>query len=276
MHNLKGEIAEFNGKANQLEDQTKEYIKTADQCDCDIRDLGKKINALESEFDTTCNSLLANESKLGELDKELGKHEEEISALNRRQQLLEGENKQTDEKLAATVLNLAQTSKSADSILKQVKFAESKNMNNEVSIEEQDKSCKEAAKMKRDSEHKLEELSRRLGVMEEELKKTEERANSADQKVLDLEEELKMIGDNMKQLEVSEENALKREEVYKGKISVIANKLKMTINRTEYGEKSITKLNHRIDEIEDDIVRQKQKIMKISNELDETFDDMIE
>ena len=68
--------------------------------------------------------------------------------------------------LASTVLNLAQTSKSADSILKQVKLAEAKNMNNEVSIEEQDKSSKEAAKMKRDSEHKLEELSRRLGVME--------------------------------------------------------------------------------------------------------------
>ena len=42
---------------------------------------------------------MANESKVGELDKELGKHEEEISALNRRQQLLEGENKQTDEKV---------------------------------------------------------------------------------------------------------------------------------------------------------------------------------
>ena len=39
-------------------------------------------------------------------------------------------------------------------------------MNNEISIEEQGKSCKEASKMKRDSEHKLEELSRRLGVME--------------------------------------------------------------------------------------------------------------
>jgi hypothetical protein len=47
----------------------------------------------------TCNSLLAHDCKLGELDKELGKHEEEISALNRRQQLLEGENKQTDEKV---------------------------------------------------------------------------------------------------------------------------------------------------------------------------------
>ena len=67
------------------------------------RDLGKKINALESEYDVTCNSLLANESKLGKLEKELGKHEEEISALNRRQQLLEGENKQNDEKVCKTL-----------------------------------------------------------------------------------------------------------------------------------------------------------------------------
>ena len=34
---LQSEISEFNSKANQLEEQTKEYIKTADQCDCDIR-----------------------------------------------------------------------------------------------------------------------------------------------------------------------------------------------------------------------------------------------
>ena len=34
---LQGEIADFNSKANQLEDNTKEHIKTADQCDLDIR-----------------------------------------------------------------------------------------------------------------------------------------------------------------------------------------------------------------------------------------------
>ena len=43
-------------------------------------------------------------------------------------------------------------------------------MNNEITLEEQDQSCKEAAKMKRDSEHKLEDLSRRLGVMEVKIK----------------------------------------------------------------------------------------------------------
>ena len=68
--------------------------------------------------------------------------------------------------MAATTLSLGQTSKNADNILKQVKLAENRNMNNEVTIEELDKNLKEANKMKRDAEYKLEELSRRLGVME--------------------------------------------------------------------------------------------------------------
>ena len=54
--------------------------------------------------------------------------------------------------------------------MKQVKIVQSKNMNNEVTIEELDKSYKEALKIKEDSEHKLEELSRKLGVMEVSLK----------------------------------------------------------------------------------------------------------
>ena len=58
------------------------------------------------------------------------------------------------------------TSKNADTILKQVKVAENRNMNNEATIEGLDKNLKEANKMKRDSEYKLEELSRRLGVLE--------------------------------------------------------------------------------------------------------------
>ena len=39
-------------------------------------------------------------------------------------------------------------------------------MESEVILEELDKNVKEGVKMRSDSEHKLEELSRRLGVME--------------------------------------------------------------------------------------------------------------
>ena len=49
----------------------------------------------------------------------------------------------------------------------------------------------------------------------------------------------------------------------------------MTEARFEYGEMNITKLNQRIDDIEDEIFREKMKVKKCSDELNDTFDDMI-
>ena len=89
-----------------------------------------------------------------------------------------------------------------------------------------------------------------------------------------IENQLRAVGENMKALEITEEKALQREEKFKEQIRTLVNRLKGAESRTEYGEKHITKLNHRIDMIEDDIVREKLKIQQISNELDGTFDDM--
>ena len=50
----------------------------------------------------------------------------------------------------------------------------------------------------------------------------------------------------------------------------------IAIIRYEYGEMNITKLNQRIDDIEDEIYREKLKVKKVSDELSETFDDMLE
>merc|ERR1711988_1917062 len=45
-------------------------------------------------------------------------------------------------------------------------------------------------------------------------------------------------------------------------------------SRFEYGEMNITKLQ-RIDDIEDEIYREKLKIKKVADELGDTFDDML-
>merc|ERR1719462_751897 len=58
------------------------------------------------------------------------------------------------------------------------------------------------------------------------------------------------------------------------KIYNLQSKYKTTEARFEYGEMNITKLNQRIDDIEDEIYREKLKIKKCSDELDDTFDDM--
>merc|ERR1712020_821880 len=87
----------------------------------------------------------------------------------------------------------------------------------------------------------------------------------------DVEQELEAVGENMKQLEISAEKAQEREEKLKDKIHQLMDRLKHAEARYEYGEMNITKLNHRIDDIEDEIYREKLKIKKVSDELNDTL-----
>merc|ERR1712055_220689 len=130
--------------------------------------------------------------------------------------------------------------KEADGILKKVKHFEGKTMRNEVELEEGDKNLRETTKMASDNEQKLDELTRKLGVQEDECKR-----------------------------------ATEREEKLKDKIHQLLEGLKHAEARYEYGEMNITKLNHRIDDIEDEIYREKLKCKKVSDELNDTFDDML-
>ncbi len=77
-------------------------------------------------------------------------------------------------------------------MLKKVKVVESKCMNNEVTLEELDNNLRQTTKMASDNEQKLDELSRKLGVQEEELKRAIERAELAENKLKGIEEELQV------------------------------------------------------------------------------------
>jgi hypothetical protein len=77
-------------------------------------------------------------------------------------------------------------------VLKKVKVVESKCMNNEVTLEELDNNLRQTTKMASDNEQKLDELSRKLGVQEEELKRAIERAELAENKLKGIEEELQV------------------------------------------------------------------------------------
>ena len=91
-------------------------------------------------------------------------------------------------------------------------------MNNEVEIEELDKNMREAKRIGADNEMKYDNLARSLAMMEDELKRSNERVKNAESRVGVIEAELGNIGENQKQLEISEEKARKREEKYQVKI----------------------------------------------------------
>jgi len=275
MQSLKGETESLYATIRGFEDATKEATARAEQADCDIRDFGKKVQNLEIGYDETNDKLTKATESLEEADKQFKEVEGDVAALTRRIMLMEEEDKKSADTLCTTITKLALTSKSADNVLKAVKVVESTCMNNEVTIEELDKNLRATIKMAVDNEQKLDELSRKLGVQEAELKRGLERAELAEKNLKGIEEELETVGENMKQLEKAAEKALEREEKLVEKIFSLQNKYKVTEARFEYGEMNITKLNQRIDDIEDEIYREKLKVKKCSDELDDTFDDMI-
>ena len=293
MQSLKGETDQLYSIIRNFEDETQEAVERANQAsyynqevwfyqscflqaDCDIRDFGKKVQGFEIGYDETNDKLTQALSQLEEAEKHFKEVEADIAALSRRIMLMEEEDNKSSTNLGNTITKLAVTSKQADVTLKAVKVVESTCTNNEVTLEELDKNLRSTIKMAHDNEQKLDELSRKYGVQEAELKKGNERAELAEKNLQGIEEELESVGENMKKLETSAERALEREEKFVEKILSLKNKFKATEARYEYGEMNITKLNQRIDDIEDEIYREKLKIKRCSDELNETFDDIIE
>merc|ERR1711890_205013 len=171
---------------------------------------------------------MGSAAKMDEAEKEFKDKDDDMNAAARRCVLMEGEATGSGEKLATTVMKLALMSKEADNIIKGARHWESKNMNNEMEIETLETNLKEAKRIASDNEMKSDNLARSLAMMEDEIKRAEERVKIAEERVVKIEEELSAIGDNQKQLEISEEKARRRE---------------------EYAEMNITKLHLRIDEL---------------------------
>ena len=275
MQSLKYETDGMIKNTEEFVAETTRHDENADKCECDIRDYSKKIAKMESAYEETLEKLMKTNAEFDEKKILMQEKEAELSAISRRTCLLEDEAQKSEIKLAKATMELAQESKRADKVIRIVNSMTSKSMNDEMEIETLGNQEREAKIMQADAEKKYDEISRRLGVMEEELKRAEDRAANCQRKVESIDDELKVVGENMKQLEVAEEKALKREEKYKDQIVALIARLKHADGRAEYGEMNITKLNQRIDGIEDDIIREKVKGQHVSNEMGDAFRDII-
>merc|ERR1712080_682762 len=127
-------------------------------------------------------------------------------------------------------------------------------------------SLEEAEKQFKEVESDVSALTRRIMLMEEEDKKSAETLCQTVTKLAltskaadNVMKTIKVV-ENMKQLEKSAEKALEREGKLVEKIYNLQSKYKVTEAKFEYGEMNITKLNQRIDDIEDEIYREKLKI----------------
>jgi len=276
MQSMKAETDEMYAKIADIEQSTKDANADSDKFDMDIRDTGKRVQKFETNLEEVMEKMMQSAAKMDEAEKEFKDKDDDVNAQSRRVLLLEEECRISVEKLATTVLKLATMSKDADTIIKGCRHWESNTMNNEVEIETTDNNLREARKIASDNEMKFDNLARSLAMMEDELKRAGERVKIAEDKVSLINDELGSIGENQKQLEVSEEKARKREEKYQEQIKLIQQRLKEAESRSEYAEMNISKLHLRIDDLEDEIIREKMKINAVSGQLDDTFTEMLQ
>merc|ERR1711974_459462 len=100
----------------------------------------------------------------------------------------------------------------ADGAVRKRQTLENDNSNKEEENDKLENQLKDDKFTLAESERKYEDIARKLATKEDELERSNERCTSGEKKIIDLEEELKVVGQNLQQLEVSEEKALQRED----------------------------------------------------------------
>merc|ERR1719151_215188 len=230
------------------------------------------MQAMESAFDVCTEDLFNQTVKLEEMEKKAGNAEGEVSSLRSRLILLQENNEKQEERLAKATLELAGACLRADSNVRKRTELENAVSSNEESIDNLDKQLSESKITLSDSENKFEDISRKLATLEADAARGNERAEGAEK---DIEEELRVVGANLQQLEVGEEKTIQREEASQNEILELLYKLKMSDYRGENAEMNIQRLNVRIDQVEEDLLSEKYKIKKVSDDLNQTFEDMI-
>merc|ERR1719427_496424 len=233
------------------------------------------MQAMESQFDVCTEDLFNQTIKLEEMEKKAGNAEGEVSALRSRLILLQENNEKQEDRLCKATLELAGACKRADQNVRKRIELENGVSSNEESIDSLDKQLEESKFTLAASESKFDDISRKLATLESDAARASERADAAEKKIADIEEELRVVGQNLQTLEVGEEKTMQREETLQVQIMELRNKLKGSDYRGEQAEFNIQRLNVRIDQTEEDLLSEKLKIKKVSDELNQTFEDMI-
>merc|ERR1719435_66497 len=233
------------------------------------------MQVMESSFDVCTEDLFNQTVKLEEMEKKAGNAESEVSALRGRLILLQENNEKQEDRLAKATLELAGACLRADQSVRKRIELENGVSSNEEAIDSLDKQLSESKATLSDSENKFDDISRKLATMESDASRGNTMAEGAEKKIKDIEEELRVVGANMQQLEIGEEKTIAREEASQAEILELMYKLKRSEYRGEQAEMNIQRLNVRIDQVEEDLLSEKYKIKKISDDLNQTFEDMI-
>jgi len=261
-------------KERELQNRVVELNDLLKEKDNEILQLGKKIMKVENGLDDATEALQASTVNIEEAEKQQLVNEEEVSALQRRCSLLDDDCSRSDGRLQVESTKLTEAAAEAEAVEIKRKLLEAKNMVNEERIDSLESQITTASEVALISTRNQEEISRKLAMTQVELDRTVEKAVEAEAKIQELEEQMNIVGQNMKTLELSETQALKRHEEFEEKIRDLILNLKFTEIQAAAAEREAAKLQKELDALITELTEWKDKYQEICVELEQTFNEM--
>jgi len=263
--------------ANQeatLTNRLKELNDVLKAKDDETLQLGKKLMGVDNSLDDTNEKLLKAGVSLEEAEKQQLVSEDEVKALQRRIILLDDDLNIVEQRLSVETKKLEEVARLADEVERQRKILENKSMQNDERIDSLDQNIGVATTVAIESSRKCEEAQRKLAMVQVDLERTLGKADEAEKNIQDLEDELKVVGQNMKTLELSETQALDREEKYEETIRSTTGSLKMAEILAAHNEREAAKMQKELDNVKEELEEWKTKYDEICVELEQTFNSM--
>ncbi|KAF5394877.1 Tropomyosin [Paragonimus heterotremus] len=261
-----------------------------------VTELKAKMLSMKIQVESLNKEIIDKENTL---EGEVKKHsmaEAEVASLQKRIRQLEDELESTETRLQEATAKLEEASKAADESDRGRKVLENRTIADEERINQLEEQLKESTFMAEDADRKYDEAARKLTITEVELERAESRLEAAERvglapslvsllfthvlsvnlvlsesKITELEEELRIVGNNVKSLEISEQEAAQREEAYEENIRDLTERLKAAEDRAQESERLVNTLQADADRLEDELVAEKEKYKALSEELDSTY-----
>jgi len=274
MVNLKNAKESAANLEKSLQNRIAELNKILETRDHEIIQIGKKIMKIENSLDDTTEKLEAATVGLEDAEKQQLVNEEEVSALQRRFSLLDDDIARSDGRLQVESAKLAEAAAAAEAVEIQRKTLEGKSFVNDERMDTLEEQIETAREVALRSSRNAEEVARKLAMTQVDHDRTLEKCKEAEVKVDELEKELNVVGVNMKTLELSETNALKRHEDAEEKIRDLILNLKFTEIQAAAAEREAAKLQQEMELLVTELNEWKEKYGEICVELEQTFNEM--
>merc|ERR1712045_780507 len=274
MVNLKNAKEAAANLEKSLQNTVVELNNLLKEKDNEIIQVGKKIMKIENGLDDATEALAASTLAIEEAEKQQLVNEEEVSALQRRCSLLDDDCARSDGRLQVESTKLAEAAAAAEAVEIQRKTLEGKSFVNDERMDTLEEAIETAREVALRSTRNAEEVARKLAMTQVEFDRTTEKYKEAEVKINDLEEQLNVVGQNMKTLELSETNALKRHEEAEEKIRDLILNLKFTEIQAAAAEREAAKLSQELELLVAELNEWKEKYGEICVELEQTFNEM--